>query len=342
MGSLIINPLIMDIFAEARSRLGITRKTELRMSDGLLDCAGKVFREARTGKGIILIDADVEEYLDEGGIRFLIGHELGHLVQRGVYFSGKQLDELFGGDTEYPGALRLRINILLGEIVADLYGVRACGSVSVAVEAIDNLYGGHGLRERFYDSNTSFFFPKIFFWATAFALKSLKLLHNSVMYSDLLDSGSFDYDRELMSYDEYWDTLFGILAPAFLDYDAGHDRAISDCLAMMVQIMRFDHSGFWLFSGKTGTEALERALRVHAREPQLIEFGSDREDIILRFQTAAASIRTFDHPLKHDAFYAMTRTVKNMEYDDDLAMDFLLKTGGYMGFGKSEILEVVD
>ena len=82
MGSLTINPLIMDIFAEARSRLGITRKTELRMSDGLLDCAGKVFCEDRTGKGIILIDADIEEYLDEGGIRYLIGHELGHLMHR--------------------------------------------------------------------------------------------------------------------------------------------------------------------------------------------------------------------------------------------------------------------
>lgn len=336
MESQTISPLIMDIFAESRRKLGITRKPELRLSDELEYCAGRAYRKFDSGKGLILIDAYIEEYLDEDGIRYLIGHELGHLVRWNKYLNKDILEYCSSPDDgrKCPDTLARKLFHLIGEITADLYGVKACGSIDVAADTKDILLTGLELKRRFYDTNDTAMELPLVEWGAAIQMRALKLLRQSVLYSDLAESQSFDYGKGLMSYYEYWDAVFEYF-PA-LEYGFEADNAIGDCLASVLWILKADSSA-GMSTGTSSYGGIERNLWMHDRKLEPSDFSSKQEAFGL-LDEASSRIVGLKHPFKNDAFQSIVKDTYKMEDDQDVADDFLFDVGVRMGFAPDEII----
>lgn len=128
---------------EVKQRLEVEEPVDFYVTGDSTLNAFSVAAEEEGKPHIVNINSALFDLMDEDELRFVIGHELGHLInkdsalKRLIYF-------VFPPDTQAPITLqyKIRLHDQLAELVADRYGFLACGKLNSCVTAFFKLASG--------------------------------------------------------------------------------------------------------------------------------------------------------------------------------------------------------
>lgn len=129
---------------EVKARLEVKDPVDFYVTGDSTLNAFSVAAEEEGKPHIVNINSALFDLMDEDELRFVIGHELGHLInkdsalKRLIYF-------VFPPDTtQAPITLqyKIRLHDQLAELVADRYGFLACGKLNACVTAFFKLASG--------------------------------------------------------------------------------------------------------------------------------------------------------------------------------------------------------
>jgi len=96
---------------------------------------------------LVNLNSGLVNALDEDELRFVIGHELGHIISKNVDIKGV-IDFVFPGYQGIPLILYNKISLWdkLSELTADRYGLIACGNPNKCVSAFFKMSSGLSLN----------------------------------------------------------------------------------------------------------------------------------------------------------------------------------------------------
>lgn len=290
----------------------------------------------------VFINSSYAEDTDEDMLRYLIGHEIGHIIiftsSRGYKYFPTRESEFIGKEfsfDDYPLRLSFFITTILHEILADFYGVKACGSFDSAFKQIETLEPRDPTENYLRGDLTSDEKTALFYWSMTAQQAALRLFKDSVIYLDVIDETSFSYGCGLMGYDEYWYSVGRILRP-LLDYEQKQDEAITRCLASAAYILRQEHSPpDFLFSSLKG---IEDELKFHAPAFALGTIKSTAEAYAI-LDESASQLNGSRHPIKYKAFQQMARATMESFDEQERNTELVFHIGESMGFSTKEILE---
>ena len=139
---------LYDLFYEVKARLGYDEKVDFYITG---DASVNAFSVAAEGEGaphIVNINSALVELMSDDELRFVIGHELGHLMNRNTALL-RLIHFVFPPQSNMPIALQHKIKLWqqLSELVADRYGYMAVGSLPVCVSAFFKMASGLNLMK---------------------------------------------------------------------------------------------------------------------------------------------------------------------------------------------------
>lgn len=139
---------LYDLFYEVKARLGYEEKVDFYITG---DASVNAFSVAAEGEGaphIVNINSALVELMSDDELRFVIGHELGHLMNRNTALL-RLIHFVFPPQSNMPIALQHKIKLWqqLSELVADRYGYMAVGSLPVCVSAFFKMASGLNLMK---------------------------------------------------------------------------------------------------------------------------------------------------------------------------------------------------
>lgn len=139
-------PKYYELCYEVVSKLG-NINVEFYVSSEI-DINAKSFSMENTNEpAIVVLNASLLNLLNDNELKFAIGHELGHLINKDTQL--KRLISFVFPKGEYPPALEKKILLYyqLAELVADRYGFLACGDFNASVSTFYKLKSGLNLTE---------------------------------------------------------------------------------------------------------------------------------------------------------------------------------------------------
>ena len=136
-------PHLYDMFYEVKDRLGYKEDVDFYITGDSSVNAFSVAAETKDGHHIVNVNSALVELMSDDELRFVIGHELGHLIdedtrlRRLIYF-------VFPPEAAIPTALyhKIRLEEQLAELVADRYGYLAVGKLEPCVSAFFKMASG--------------------------------------------------------------------------------------------------------------------------------------------------------------------------------------------------------
>lgn len=129
---------------EVKSRLGFKDPVDFYIQGSP---SVNAFSIAAKGEGVphsVVIYSGLYNLMDEDELRFIVGHELGHLINHDTAL-GRLVRFVFPpNNSQMPIALdfKIRIHDMLAELVADRYGFIACGNLEACVTGFYKLTSG--------------------------------------------------------------------------------------------------------------------------------------------------------------------------------------------------------
>ena len=133
---------LYDLFYDVKKQLGYEEPVDFYITG---DASVNAFSVAAEGEGsphIVNINSALVELMTDDELRFVIGHELGHLMNRNTALL-RLIHFVFPPDSNMPLALQHKIRLWqqLSELVADRYGYMAVGSLPVCVGILQDGFG---------------------------------------------------------------------------------------------------------------------------------------------------------------------------------------------------------
>lgn len=143
--------LLPDFYAlcqEVKQRLVFTEPVDFYITG---DASVNAFSLAAEDKGephIVNVNSALFDLMTQDELRFVIGHELGHLINRDTALS-RLINFVFPPNSNVPVSLqyKIRLHAQLAELVADRYGFMATESMDVCVTAFFKMASGLDLAK---------------------------------------------------------------------------------------------------------------------------------------------------------------------------------------------------
>jgi hypothetical protein len=142
-----ISPKLHGIFYDVKSKLGFEEDVDFYVTSDAQLNAYAVSRNEENEPHIININSSLLNLMSDEELRFIIGHEMGHLITKNadvlklIYF-------IFPGNSDMPMLLQHKIRLWkqLSELTADRYGYMVCPNVPTCVSAFFKLASGVDLQ----------------------------------------------------------------------------------------------------------------------------------------------------------------------------------------------------
>jgi len=136
-------PHLYDMFNEVKEKLDYKEDVDFYITGDSSVNAFSVAAETKDGHHIVNVNSALVELMSDDELRFVIGHELGHLIdedtrlRRLIYF-------VFPQGAPVPTALyhKIRLEEQLAELAADRYGYLAAGKLEPCVSAFFKMASG--------------------------------------------------------------------------------------------------------------------------------------------------------------------------------------------------------
>lgn len=143
--------LLPDFYAlchEVKDRLGFDEAVDFYITG---DSSVNAFSLAAEDKGephIVNVNSALFDLMTQDELRFVIGHELGHLINKDTALS-RLISFVFPPESNVPVSLqyKIRLHDQLAELVADRYGYMAVGDLGVCVTAFFKMASGLDLAK---------------------------------------------------------------------------------------------------------------------------------------------------------------------------------------------------
>ena len=205
-------PRLHDSFVEVMKRLDFKESTEFFITNNPELNAFAVSRLEPDESHIININSGLIDKVDDDELKFIVGHEIGHLISNNANIA-QLLDFVFVDQAETPLMMQHKIAVWdkLSELTADRFGFIACGKLDKVLSCFFKMASGLSVERLNFD-------PKAFsveneeilkyFKETGsgnllshpinpIRIKAVELFENSELYSKLLSGNEIEYDKAL-------------------------------------------------------------------------------------------------------------------------------------------------
>ncbi len=205
-------PRLYDSFIEVMNRLDFQESTEFFITNNPELNAFAVSRLEPDESHIININSGLIDKVDDDELKFIIGHEIGHLISNNATIA-QLLDFVFVNQEETPLMMQHKIAVWdkLSELTADRFGYIACGTLDKVLSCFFKMASGLSVERLNFD-------PKAFsaeneeilkyFKETGsgnllshpinpIRIKAVELFENSDLYRNLLTGNSMEVDLNL-------------------------------------------------------------------------------------------------------------------------------------------------
>ena len=136
------------LFEDVKDKLGFTEKVDLYVTGNASINAFSVLSEQEKDPHIINLNSGLVELMTSDELRFVLGHELGHIINR-----DSELDRLIHfvyppDETELPPILENKVRLWsqLCELIADRYGYMAIPDIETCVSAFFKMSSGLNIK----------------------------------------------------------------------------------------------------------------------------------------------------------------------------------------------------
>ncbi len=143
--------LLPDFYAlcqEVKEKLQFEGKVDFYITGDSSVNAFSVAAEDENEPNIVNVNSALFDLMSQDELRFVIGHELGHLINKDTRLS-RLVQFVFPPETAVPVSLmyKIRLHSQLAELVADRYGYMAVGKLGACVTAFFKLASGLDLAK---------------------------------------------------------------------------------------------------------------------------------------------------------------------------------------------------
>ena len=148
----ITKPLLKDLYGlcqEVKDRLGFEEPVDFYVTGDSTVNAFSVSSAEEGKPHIVNLNSSLVTLMTEDELRFVIGHELGHLINRDSSLQRLIMFVFPPDNTTPPMTLqyKIRLHNQLAELVADRYGYMAVGKVEACVTAFFKMASGLDLAK---------------------------------------------------------------------------------------------------------------------------------------------------------------------------------------------------
>jgi len=139
-------PELHKPFMDVCKALNLTEPVEFYISNAPDFNASASSSEEQGEPHLVNLNSGLVNALDEDELRFVIGHELGHIISKNIDIKGV-IEFVFPGFQGIPLLLYNKISLWdkLSELTADRYGLIACGDANKCVSAFFKMSSGLSL-----------------------------------------------------------------------------------------------------------------------------------------------------------------------------------------------------
>ncbi len=143
--------LLPDIYAlchDVKKKLGFEGNVDFYITGDSTVNAFSVASEDEKEPNIVNINSGLFDLMSKDELRFVIGHELGHLINKDTALA-RLVNFVFPPETKSPVMLqyKIRLHNQLAELVADRYGYMAIENLGVCVTAFFKMASGLDLEK---------------------------------------------------------------------------------------------------------------------------------------------------------------------------------------------------
>lgn len=145
-------PDLHNICYSVKEKLGFTEDVDFYLTGDAEVNATSYYSEVEDESHIVVINSAMFNLMNEDELKFIIGHEIGHLINRDNLLT-RQLNFIYNPDdedgVEPPLYVNMRMNQYnqLAEYGADRYGYLACENVEACITAFYKLNSGIDLHK---------------------------------------------------------------------------------------------------------------------------------------------------------------------------------------------------
>ena len=141
-------PDIYELCHEVKNKLGFEGKVDFYITGDSTVNAFSVASEDENEPNIVNINSGLFDLMSKDELRFVIGHELGHLINKDTALA-RLIGFVFPPETKSPVMLqyKIRLHNQLAELVADRYGYMAIENLGVCVTAFFKMASGLDLEK---------------------------------------------------------------------------------------------------------------------------------------------------------------------------------------------------
>ena len=141
-------PYFYDLCQDVKNKLDFNENVDFYITG---DATVNAFSLAAEGDGephIVNVNSALFDLMTEDELRFVIGHELGHLINKDTALA-RLIQFVFPQNANVPVSLfyKIRLHEQLAELVADRYGFMATGAMDVCVTAFFKMASGLDLSK---------------------------------------------------------------------------------------------------------------------------------------------------------------------------------------------------
>jgi len=141
-------PALYNTFQEIKNDLEFTQDIDLYIQGNSEVNAYAYISEDVDKPHIIVINSALYNLMDDSELKYIIGHEIGHLFNKDSYI-GRLFSFIYPEEEEAPEIIlsRMRQYDQLAEFAADRYGYNACMDLGAAIKALYKLTCGIDLKK---------------------------------------------------------------------------------------------------------------------------------------------------------------------------------------------------
>lgn len=141
-------PDFYQLCHEVKQRLGFEEPVDFYITGDSMVNAFSLAAEEEGAPNIVNINSGLFDLMTQDELRFVVGHELGHLINRDTAL-GRLIRFVFPPETNLPITLlyKVRLHNQLAELVADRYGYLATRDLNVCVTAFFKMASGLDLAK---------------------------------------------------------------------------------------------------------------------------------------------------------------------------------------------------
>jgi hypothetical protein len=205
-------PRLYNSFAEVKAKLEFDEPIEFYITNNPELNAFAVSRLEEDESHIININSGLIDKVDDDELKFIVGHEIGHLISNNAIIA-QLLNFVFPDQSESPLMMQHKIAVWdkLSELTADRFGFMACGRLDKVLSCFFKMASGLSVERLNFD-------PKAFsleneeilkyFKETGsgnllshpinpIRIKAVELFETSVLYQNLLSGAELTIDKVL-------------------------------------------------------------------------------------------------------------------------------------------------